>query len=103
MRIDPVRFRRVQVISSINRLIPYGNIGSNGIVALYTVDGFDIQDSYSYKLSLNGYKDFSLVEGSLNYESDSRTPNLNGSYLFEVVERVKSTSEAKIKLPLLCA
>ena len=86
LSIDPVRFNRVQVINTINKLAPFGNLGSSGVLAFYTREGYEIIDEYPTLLKSNGYRNYKLPD---NYESitkDNITPYMPSSYVYNIYD-----------------
>lgn len=86
LSIDPVRFSRVQVITTINKLAPFGNLGSSGVLAFYTKDGFELIDEYPLLLNLNGYRNYKLPDKYESIAVDSLTPYLPSSYVYNIYQ-----------------
>ena len=84
LKIDPVRFKRVQVLATINNLAPYGNLGSSGIIAFYTADGYKIMDSYATKIRLRGYRNNGHQFKELRPVRTRRVPYLASNYLYKI-------------------
>ena len=101
LSIDPVRFKRVQLISTINKLIPYGNIGNSGIIAFYTIDGYEIQDNYAHKLYATGYRELGDSKEVFTPKNSPRTPYLEGNYLYKIYNKneLDNTLNISFKTP----
>jgi hypothetical protein len=84
LSIDPVRFNRVQVITTINKLAPFGNLGSSGVLAFYTREGYELIDEYPYLLNLNGYRNYKLHDKYKAIVKDSIRPYLPSSYIYNI-------------------
>lgn len=87
LMIDPVRFNRVQVITTINKLAPFGNLGSSGVLAFYTKEGYELIDEYPSLLNLNGYRNYKLPDKYKSIAKDNTTPYLPSSYVYNIYHK----------------
>ena len=86
LSIDPVRFERVQVITTINKLSPFGNLGSYGVLAFYTRKGYEIIDDHPSLLNLNGYRDYKLPAIHKSMVEDATTPFMPSCYVYNLYQ-----------------
>lgn len=92
---DPIRFERIQVITSISKMQSLG-IGGSGMIAFYTRDGYNIENSTSHVVKIEGFHENSTTndlressnishpEGSESGTSDRRTPHLPDNFIFSI-------------------
>jgi hypothetical protein len=86
LSIDPVRFERVQVITTLNKLAPFGKIGSAGIISFYTRKGFTIVDNFPTLLNISGYRRYNVPDKNIPKARGLLTPHILSSYVYNIFQ-----------------
>ena len=77
-------------------MAPFGNLGSSGVLAFYTREGYEIIDEYPSLLNLNGYRNYKLADKYKSLTKNSTTPYLPSSYVHNIYHEDDLSTEVLI-------